>query len=304
MKNKICLLGILSIAYPALTLAKLNVVTSTTTLASIVRTVGGKHVKVHSITKGPQDPHFIAAKPSYMVKVRRADLVVAIGFDLEIGWLPNIIRGARNPKVLNGNPGYLEAGTLIKPLDVIIGKVDRAMGDVHALGNPHFLLDPVRAIQVGHGIAARLSQLDPNNTKTYKSNANDWEKRILEKQVLWMSRITKSGLKKVVSYHKTLTYFLNRFNLELVGTIESKPGIPPTAKHILQLIRTIKEHQVPCLLVESFFNTTVAERINKSVSNHTIVVPTEVQAVSDARDYESMMETLVRSVEQCQVGPK
>ena len=146
---------------PAFAAAEIRVVTTTTTLRSITERIAAGRVRVESVAKGPQDPHFVEAKPSYTVRLREADLLVAIGLDLEIGWLPNVIRGARNPKVAPGGPGHLEAGALVRAIEIPAGKVDRSQGDVHPLGNPHFVLDPVRAAEAARGISARLAALDP-----------------------------------------------------------------------------------------------------------------------------------------------
>lgn len=285
--------------FPIATFAKLNVLTTTTTLKSIVESIGGEYIKVTSITKGPQDPHFVEAKPSYMIKARRADLIITVGLELEIGWLPNIIRGSRNPKIMEGNPGHFEASRFITPIEVQHGRVDRSQGDVHGLGNPHFILDPIRAIEIAKALSKRLSQLDANNKVHYQKNVKDFEKKINQKLLEWAERTQRTGIEKVVTYHKTLSYFLHRFHLKLLGEIEPRPGIPPTAKHILSLMETIKREKVSCILVESFFETNAAERIKKSVPVQIEVVPTEVNATRDATDYEALIETIVSSIEKC-----
>ena len=300
MKHTICFLFIFFV--PAIALTKLNVLTTTTTLKSIVEAVGGDYVEVDSITRGPQDPHFVEAKPSYMIKTRRADLVISVGLDLEIGWLSNIIRGARNPNVMKGSSGYLEAGTLIEPIEIPKGKIDRSQGDVHSLGNPHFTLDPIRVVKVAEGISKRLSELDTENKLHFKKNMEIFTNKLNQNFLDWNRRIKVTGVKQVITYHKTLNYFLHRFGLELSGSIEPKAGIPPTARHILSLIETIKKKKVSCVLVESFFETSAAERIKKSVSVQIEVVPTEVRATKEAVDYEALIEALVASIEKCSVA--
>ena len=289
----------LLVVFPIAAFAKLNVLTTTTSLKSIAESVGGKYIKVTSITRGPQDPHFVEAKPSYMVKARKADLIITVGLELEIGWLPKIIQGSRNPKIKDGNPGHLEASRFITPMEVQQGRVDRSQGDVHGLGNPHFILDPVRAIEIAKAISKRLSELDASNQTHYQKNAEDFEKKINQKLLEWTKRIKGAGIEKVVTYHKTLNYFLHRFNLKLLGEIEPKPGIPPTAKHILSLMETIRREKISCILVESFFETNAAERIKKSVPVHIEVVPTEVKATRKAKDYEALIEAIVSSIEKC-----
>lgn len=281
------------------TYAKLNVVTSTTTLKSLVQSIAGDKANVESITRGPQDPHFVEAKPSYMVSVRKADLIVAVGLELEIGWLPNILRGSRNPTLLDNTRGYLEAGSFIEPLEVNTGKVDRAMGDIHARGNPHFLLDPVRTMNVVKGIAKRMGDLNPENASAFDKSAQIFVEVLNKKHREWKSRIEKSKIKSVITYHKTLNYFLNRFQVEWLDSIEPKPGVPPTTKHVLQLIQKAKAKGTQCILVESFFEMTAAERIKKSVGVHIEAVPTEVDAVPGSSDYVAMIEKIVSAIENC-----
>ncbi len=286
---------------PIAAFTKLNVLTTTTTLKSIAKSIGGQYVKVNSITKGPQDPHFVEAKPSYMVKARQADLIIAVGLDLEIGWLPNIIRGSRNPKIKDKNSGYFQASHFITPIQVQDGPVDRSKGDIHGLGNPHFTLDPIRAVKIANALSKRFSKLDPDNKIHYKKNAEIFEKKINEKLLNWQERIKKAGIKKVVTYHKTLSYFLHRFDLKLLGEIEPKPGIPPTVKYILSLMKTIKKEKISCVLVESFFETNTAERIKKNIPIEIKVIPTQVNATKQSTNYEALIESIVTSIENCKV---
>jgi zinc/manganese transport system substrate-binding protein len=279
--------------------AKLNVLTTTTTLKSIAEVVGGGYVNVNSITKGSQDPHFIEAKPSYMVKARRTDLLVSIGMDLEIGWLPNIIRGARNPSITGGNMGFLETGVYIDPIEVSQGKVDRSLGDIHARGNPHFILDPKRAIVVAQKISDRFSKLDPSHQSTFAQNTADFKLKIENKMQDWSDRIQAAGVKDVITYHKTLNYFLKRFNMRLLGSIEPKAGIPPTARHILSLIDAIKVSQASCILIESYFESSAVKRIEKSVPIQIEVVAAEVGATKTATNYQALIESLVVAIEKC-----
>lgn len=279
--------------------ATLNVVTTTSTLRSLVESVGGTRVKVDSIAQGPQDPHFIEGKPSYMVKVRQADLVVSVGLELEVGYLPSILRGARNPKVEPGQAGYLEASTFIKPLEVPTGAVDRSQGDVHASGNPHYLIDPLRALAVATGISERLTQLDVAGKETYAQNLRTFSGQITAKKKEWDKRVAATKIKELISYHRSLTYFLESFGLQLAGVIEPKPGIPPSTKHVVELIESIKARHTPCILVESFHDVQAAERIKKDAPIGVQVIPTEVNATEGAGSYMAMMESIVSALEKC-----
>ena len=278
---------------------KLKVLTSTMNLYSLTKNIAGDRMDLNSITKGPQDPHFLSAKPSYMLKARQADLFISIGMDLEIGWLPSIIQGARNPRIQKGQTGYLSTSQFIQALSIPKGKVNRFFGDIHPFGNPHFLLDPLRAVQVSKGICQKLSQLDPENKSHYIKNQERFEKNIKKKLAEWKKRIQDSEVTKIVTYHSSFDYFLDRFQLELVGLIEEKPGIPPSAKHILNLIKKIKNRQSSCILVSSFYSNKWAKKINKAASVHIETVAIEVQALKEVKDYISLIEGLIQAVEKC-----
>ena len=278
--------------------AKLNVVTSETNLRAIAAEVGGGFVYVDSVARGTQDPHYVEAKPSFMVKVSRADLVVAIGLELEIGWLPSILQGARNPKVMRGQPGFLEVGPLVTPLEVAIGKITRAEGDVHPDGNPHVTLDPIRAGEIGEKIAVRLGELDTEHAASYQANAKALAKRLGDKAKAWQARIEKSGVRQVITYHKTLTYFLDRFHLENPAILEPKPGIPPTSGHILGVVQMIRAQKIPLVLVENYFDPTVTKRIQAEVpSVRSITVAVAVDGAPEIKTIDDLYEGLVKAVE-------
>jgi len=278
--------------------AELSVITTVTDLAAIVQEVGGAEVKVESICRGSQDPHYIEPKPSYMVKASHADLLIAVGLGLEVGWLPSIIQGARNPRIAKGQPGFLEVGSLIEALDVPSGKVSRAEGDVHPEGNPHFMLDPIRVGQVALGIAKRLSELDPVHATQYGTRAAALEHRLSDKTKAWQERVRKSSVSKVITFHQTLRYFFARFHLEAVAILEPLPGVPPTAKHILEVIGKAKAEKVQLILVENFFDPAVAERVAKDVAGLRIaVVPVAVGGDAAVQTIDEVYETLVRAIE-------
>ncbi len=278
--------------------AKLNVVTTLTDLRSITSEVGKDLITVESIAKGTQDPHFIEAKPSFMLKMSKADLVISIGLDLEIGWLPSILQGARNPKIAVGQPGNLEVGPMVEPLEVVKGNISRSEGDVHPFGNPHVTLDPIRAGQIAVIIGKRLAELDAEHATQYQANASAFDTRMKEKTKLWQARVEKSGVKKAVSYHKTLTYFFSRFNIENPAILEPKPGIPPTSGHIIDVIKIIKDQKIPVILVENYFDPTVTNKIKSdvpSVRSATVAVAIDGAPKIDKMD--DLYEALIKSVE-------
>ena len=288
----------LSLSYSATANAKLSVVTTTTDLKALVDEVGGEFVNADCIAKGTQDPHFIEAKPSYMTKMSKADLVVAVGLDLEVGWLPSIVRGARNPKINPGNSGYLEIGPGVDPLEVPTGKISRSEGDVHPFGNPHFSLDPIRMGTGAILLADKLGQLDGAHKAQFTEKAKAFQARMQAKTAAWQARITKSGVKKAVSYHKTLTYFFERFHIENPAILEPKPGIPPTSGHILDVIRIIKEEKIPLILVENYFDPTVTNRIKEEIpAIRTATVAVAVDGAPNVKTLDDLYESLVVAVE-------
>lgn len=278
--------------------AAVRVLTTTSDLHAIVQEVGGAEVESEAICKGAQDPHFIEPKPSYMVKASRADLIIAVGMGLEIGWLPNIVRGSRNPKINPGTQGYLEVGPLVQALEVPSGKITRAHGDVHPEGNPHVTLDPVRAGEIAVFIGKRLAEIDPVNASRYTSRAAELQKRLIDKSKLWSERIKKSGVQKVVTFHKTLTYFLNRYAIENSIILEPLPGLPPTAKHIMDVIQKVKAEKINLILVENFFDPVVAQRVHKDVpSARVAVVPVAVGGDDKVKTLDDLYEHLVLVIE-------
>lgn len=278
--------------------AKLNVVTTVPDLRAITAEVGKDLISVDSIAKGTQDPHFIEAKPSFMVKVSRADLVVAIGMELEIGWLPSIVQGARNPKIAKGQAGYLEIGSLVEPLEVLQGTVTRAQGDIHPFGNPHIWLDPIRAGEIAVHIANKLAELDPEHASQFKSNAQALQARLKEKVKVWQVRVDRSQVKKIVTYHKTLTYFFDRFHLQNPVLLEPKPGIPPTSGHIIEVIENIKQQKIPLILVENFFDPSVTNRIKQDVPTiRTTSVAVSVDGAPGISTIDDLYESLVKAIE-------
>jgi zinc/manganese transport system substrate-binding protein len=289
---------ILAAGFSSVAQAKLNVVTTTVDLATIAGDVGGSLVSVESLGRGTQDPHFIEAKPSYMLKVNKADLVVSTGMELEIGWLPSILTGARNPKVNAGERGNLEVGPLVQPLEVPTGNISRADGDVHPAGNPHVTLDPIRAGEIGIAIAKRLGELDPPNAPTYDTNAKKLQGHLVEKTKGWAARIKATGITQIVTYHKTLTYFLDRFNIANPAILEPKPGIPPTSGHIIDVIKIIKEKKIPLVLVENYFDATVTTKIKQEVPGlRAVTIPVSVGGAPGVNSLDDLYETIVKAIE-------
>jgi zinc/manganese transport system substrate-binding protein len=294
MKN---IIFILSLLLPFIAQAKLNVVTSITDLASITREVGGDDVNVASIARGTQDPHYIEAKPSFMTKMSRADLLITIGLGLEVGWIPPLVRGSRNPKIGAGL-GFMEVGPLVNPIEVPVGTVSRAQGDVHPEGNPHVTLDPLRVATIAEKIGERLGELDPGHATAYHERAEKFASRMRRKSAEWKARLAKTGIKNVVTYHKTLNYFLRAYGIDNPIDLEPKPGIPPTSGHILEVIHTVKQKKISLILIENFFDEKIAERIKQDVPGVRIVsVPVSVEGDESIKTMDDLYENLVRVME-------
>ncbi len=294
--HRLLLAATLAFASPAA--AKLKVVAATTDVAALVRAVGGDDVDVETIARGTQDPHYIEAKPSYMTKLAKADLVIANGLGLEIGWLPNLIRGARNPKLNPGGAGYMELGLLVRPLEVPAGEVTRAMGDVHPEGNPHFTLDPERAAALAAPLAEKLGRLAPEAKTRFSERAVAFAKSTREKLKGWAERVAKLPTRKVVTYHSSLSYFADRFGLDVVGYLEPKPGIPPSAAHVLEVIAAMKRERVKIVLVDNYFDPKIADRVAKGVPGARVeAVGIAVESASGLNTLADVTEGLISALE-------
>ncbi len=272
--------------------AKLKVVTTTTDLAELVRQVGGEHVQVESICKANQDPHYLQARPSLMVKLRRADLLVAVGLELEAGWLPLLIRGSRNPKIRPGGDGYLELGSLVNPIDIPTS-VDASHGHDHAHGNPHFWLDPVRYEGLIVDITRRLMKLDRGNGPQYKANAHAFSEKLMAKIHEWRNKMEPYKGTRILSYHDTFNYFLERYGLVSAGTLENKPGIPPTPRHLNSVIQRLKLERVPVLFHERYHDQRPSDFVASKSGTPLLVAPTSVGSTPDASDYISLIDAIV-----------
>jgi ABC-type Zn uptake system ZnuABC Zn-binding protein ZnuA len=307
----------------------LTVVTTTTDLKSLVEAVGGDHVKVTSIACGYEDPHFVQAKPSYMMTAREADLWIAIGMELEIGWEGLILEGSRNPKIRKDSRGYLDASQGVLRLEVPTEKVTRTMGDVHPLGNPHYWLDPLNARIVAKTIAGRLADLDPGHAEVFTRNLKAFQRKIDERMFgkelvdevggdkLWLLEL-KGGLQeflderhlaakmggwagtmlpfrgeKILTYHKSWTYFVNRFGLVVADQLEPKPGIPPSPGHVLAVIEQVKSGHIRTLLMEPFYERKAPDLIAEKTGLKVVVCANSVGGDEAAKDYFSMIGNVV-----------
>jgi zinc/manganese transport system substrate-binding protein len=265
--------------------AELRVVGATEDMAALAREVGGDKVKVDAIARGYQDPHFVEAKPSFILMLAKADLLIAVGRELEISWLPPLVTQSRNAKIQPGSNGYLDASQNVRILDVPTGPVTRAMGDVHPSGNPHYWLDPNNGRLVAQAIKTRLSELDRANAAYYDQRYADFDKRLAEAEKRWDAAMAPYRNAKIVTYHRSWTNFADRFKLNVIGFVEPKPGIPPSPQHTIDLMKEMKAQGVKVLLVEPYFDLKTPNSIGRETGAGVLVMPPSVGGEKVITDY-------------------
>lgn len=284
------------LSFPDVTFAQLQVATTTPDLAAIVKEVGQAHVEVFAIAKGTQDPHQIEAKPSFMVKLRNVDLVITHGLELESVWIGPLIRGSRSPKFADKN-AFLELGAELDPLEIPKGHISRAKGDVHPGGNPHFHLDPIRLGQAALLIAQRMGETNPTQKTFYLKNAESFNRHMKDKTKVWQERLKKTGVTEIVTYHKTFTYFCERFQIQCSVHLEPKPGIPPTASHLLSVIDQMKKRKLRLVLIENLYDDSVRPKLEQAAAATVVKVPVYVEGEPEIKTNEQLIERIVKVVE-------
>ncbi len=292
------LLLVAALTAPLPAWAALNVVTTTEGLASLTREVGGDRVQVESLSRGIQDPHFVDPNPTLAVKLRRADLLVDVGLDLEIGWLPPLVNQSRNAEIQPNGRRRLTAASAVQVLEIPTGPVDRSLGDLHPAGNPHFLSDPRRALQVAKAIAARLGELDPAGAAGYQANLEAFSKRLAQAEARWDAELAPFKGRPVVSRHRTLTYFLDWAGFKLAEVLEPKPGIPPTPSHLADVVGVVKRDGVKAILVENYYDPKSGELVARLAGARLVLIPGDVGGDQQAATYIRYMDELVRLVTQ------
>jgi zinc/manganese transport system substrate-binding protein len=265
--------------------AKVKVVSSLQDFASIADSVGGDRVETFALAKGYQDPHFVDAKPSFVLKLSNADLLIVAGLELEIGYLPPLIDQSRNDKIHPGNAGYLDASIGCDILQRPTTQVTRAMGDVHPYGNPHYWTDPENGRVIARSIAAKLAQLDPSGRETYEKNLAAFEARLTEKEKEWDAKMAPYAGTKVVTFHDSWPNFAKHFKLVIAGHVEPKPGIPPTPSHTLEIINLIKSEKIPLILVEPYFDRKTPDSIGAQTGAAVVMFYPSVGGTAQIKDY-------------------
>jgi ABC-type Zn uptake system ZnuABC Zn-binding protein ZnuA len=263
----------------------LKVIASTEDMASLAREVGGDRITVEALGRGYQDSHFVEPKPSFITKVHGAELVISVGLQLEIGWLPPLITQSRNPNVQPGAAGYLEASQFADVLEKPSGGVSRAMGDIHPLGNPHYWLDPNNGRAVAQGFAAKFGSLRPEDAGYFDGRYKDFAARLAQAEKGWDQKMAPYRGRKVITFHQSWPNFAKRFGIEVAGYVEPKPGIPPTPSHSLELINLMKAQNIKVIWVEPYFDTKTPDSIARSASGEAIVLLPSVGGVPKVTDY-------------------
>lgn len=293
MDNAIAKYGLLLVGVLALGLMspqtaaakKLNIVTATTDLAALVQEVGGDKVSVEAMAKGYQDPHFVEAKPSFLLKLQRADLLLVVGLQLEIGWLPPLVAQSGNSRIQIGAGGYLDASQFAEILEIPQGAVSRAMGDVHPLGNPHYWLDPDNGRRIAKGLAAKFAELDPEDAGYFQQRFQDFDRRLTEAEKKWDADMKPYRGRKVVTYHNSAPNFAKRFGLDVVGFVEPRPGIPPTPSHTFELSNMMKRDHVKIIMVEPYFDRKTPDSIAQQTGGTVVEYMPSVGGVKEITNY-------------------
>ena len=272
--------------------AKLNVVATLPDFGSLAREIGGDKVNVTVLAKPTEDPHFVDARPSFVVQLRSADVLIDGGAELELGWLPPLLQNARNPKIEIGKPGRVIAAQGVRLMNVP-ANVTRAAGDVHALGNPHFMTDPIIAKAVAQHIAQSYAAVDAPNAGFYDSNYKKFEATINAKLQEWGAALLPYKGHHVAAYHDSWVYFAHRFGLEIDVFLEPKPGIPPSPSHLVEVIAQIKAQKIKAIIVEPFHNRKIAEKVASATEAKVVDFSQFPGGLPGTETYVQLIDTLV-----------
>ncbi len=279
---------------PSSAIGQMRVVTTTPNLADIVKQVGGDLVAVQSIMRGPEDVHNVAAKPSHMVKLKKADLFVHSGLDAEL-WAPLIVKGARNSRLLPGQPGNVDASRGVGLKEVPTrGGITRALGDIHAFGNVHFAQDPLNGVVIARNVAEALKNADPSNAELYDSRYASYADRLRALTEELMQQLSPYRGTPVVTYHRAWPYLLDRFGLRSVGEVEPKPGISPGPQHLKDCIQRMKSQGARIVIVETYSNREKAEFVASRAGGKAVVLALETGALPGADSYEELFRQNVK----------
>ena len=274
---------------------KINVVATTPDLAAVARAIGGDAVDVKALAKPTEDAHFVDAKPSHIITLNRADMLIEGGAELELGWLPPLLESSRNSKIAPGAPGRVVASQGIQMSEIPVN-FDRSKGDVHALGNPHFMIDPVRAKVVAGEIADHLAQVQPASAQLFQANLKTFNTTLDTKLAEWEKELAPYRGAKIVTYHRDFVYLAERFNLEVLATLEPKPGIAPSPSHLADVISSMRREKARVILVQPYQNRKTAETVARQTGATVLDVPQQPGAVKGTDTYFDLMDHLIQTL--------
>jgi zinc/manganese transport system substrate-binding protein len=280
---------------PARADAKLRVVTTIETLADLARQVGGDRVEVTPLARGYMDPHFVQAKPSLVLVLNRADALIHVGLELEVGWLPPLVQQSRNPRIQQGQPGNVDASTAIDVQDVPRMPADqmRAMGDIHPLGNPHYWIPPKNARAIARLLARRFLELDPTGAAAYQAGLAAFEQRLSAKEREWAATAAPLKGLKVVTYHKSWTYVAGWLGLAEIGYLEPKPGTPPSPEHTGRLVAAMRAQGVRLVIHEDFYPSSLASFVAEKGGARVVSCPSDVGATPRIKTYFDLVDAVL-----------
>jgi len=284
-------------------LRKLTVVATTPDLAALAKVIGGDAVEVKALAKPTEDPHYVDAKPSHIVTLNRADVLIEGGAELELGWLPPLLESARNDRIAAGSPGRIVASQGIRMLEVP-ATFDRSRGDVHPFGNPHFLLDPLNVKLIVAQIAEHFALADPKAAALFKANLKTFDSALDVKLAEWQKQLAPYRGAKIVTYHQDFSYLAERFNLEVVATLEPKPGIAPSPAHLAKVIATMKAENARVILVQPYQNRKTAETVARQTNGVVLDIGQQPGALKNTDTYFELMDYMVGTLATALRGQK
>ena len=288
--KKISILGLLLFCISFFSFADtIKIVTTTSDMKSIAEFVGGNKVSVTSIATGYQNPHFVDPKPSYIISLTKANLFVTVGLDLETGWSPQLLSSSRNTKIQKGSAGYVDASEGVNLLQVPIA-ANRAEGDIHIYGNPHYWLDPLNGKIIARNIANGLERVDPSNKSFYEANLVSFNNKIDLKLKEWQGKMAAYKGSKIIAYHNEWVYFETRFGLQIVDFMEPKPGIPPTPSQLVKVIKEVTANKIKVIISSPYFTTSSSDVVSKQTGVKELTMATSVGAFDSVKDYFSLFD--------------
>ena len=271
----------------------IHVVTTTQDTRSITELIGGDKVEVFAIATGYQNPHFVDPKPSYIIKLSAADMYVTLGLDLENGWSPSLLASSRNTKIQKGSNGYVDASTGVSLMQVP-SSINRAEGDIHAFGNPHYWLDPLNGKIIARNICNGLEKISPENKSLFEANLKKFDDQIDLRLKSWNSMMANYKGSKVIAYHNEWCYFENRFGLKIVDFLEPKPGIPPTPSQLVKIIKEVKDNGIKVIITSPYFTSSSSDVVSKQTGAKTLVLATSVGAFDSIKNYYDLFDYNIR----------